>query len=149
MTVVTPTAAMWEKNKHTNKQIEATHRDLTTSRASIVLRHSGRRSPDKSDKRAGAVTQPRRFLNKQTESKFPGTFETLAHAAFGSLLLFHVNSFEESFLSSPSTCTYIHTLLLACNCLGFLILRTPYPIFPGYGLSDGVPILIYSFGSLW
>lgn len=114
MTVVTPTAATHpgcgrKTNIPTNKSTQRITM-LQTSRASIVLRHSGRRSPDKSDKRTGAVAQPCRFLNKQSESKFPGTSEAPAHAVFGSLLVFQVNSFEESFLPSPE-CVHVHTHL--------------------------------------
>lgn len=112
MTVVKPTATTRDKNKHTDKQINATHRALTTSRASIVLRRSGRRSSDKSDKRTGAVAQPCSFLNKQTKSEFRGTSETPAHAVIGSFLLLHVNSFEESFHPSRE-CVHVHTHLAA------------------------------------
>lgn len=114
-----------QKNKHTEKQVNATHHDLTTSRLLIVLRHSGRRSPDTSDKRTGAAAQPSRFHNKQTESKFRGTSETPAHAAFGSLLLFHVNSFEESFFPSTEF-VHVHAHLAA----GSRQLRLPYPSLP-------------------
>lgn len=95
-------SSTWKKNKHTREQVNVTKDclKLTRSYDLEVVDWALSHGTDMSNKRTGGAAQPptaNSFLNKQTESKFQGTFEAPAHDVFGCLLLFHVNSFEESF----------------------------------------------------
>lgn len=138
-----------KKNKHTNKQINATHHDLTTSGASMCsVTHGDAHQTSQTREVALPLSRAGFWINRlnQSSPEHPKRLLTLRSPP-----LFY---FMSIFLRNPSfflhECVHVHALPLACSSLGLLIhapapphvhTHTPYPSFPGCGLSDGVWIL--------